>query len=42
MTTELNLTVFQLALREDGIAVITIDLPGESQNTLKEIGRAHV
>ena len=35
MTTELNLTVFQLALREDGIAVITIDLPGESQNTLK-------
>ena len=35
MTTELNLTVFQQALRDDGIAVITIDLPGESQNTLK-------
>ena len=35
MTTESNLTVFQLALREDGIAVVTIDLPGESQNTLK-------
>ncbi|HOB63327.1 MAG TPA: fatty acid oxidation complex subunit alpha FadJ [Candidatus Competibacteraceae bacterium] len=30
-----NLTVFQLALGEDGIAVVTIDLPGESQNTLK-------
>ncbi|MDQ5910099.1 MAG: 3-hydroxyacyl-CoA dehydrogenase / enoyl-CoA hydratase / 3-hydroxybutyryl-CoA epimerase, partial [Pseudomonadota bacterium] len=35
MTTELNLTVFQLTRREDNIAVITIDLPGESQNTLK-------
>ena len=35
MTTELKLTVFQLATREDGIAVVTIDLPGESQNTLK-------
>ncbi len=30
-----NLTVFQLVLGEDGIAVVTIDLPGESQNTLK-------
>ena len=35
MTTELKLTVFQLATHEDGIAVVTIDLPGESQNTLK-------
>ncbi len=35
MTTELNLTVFQLTTRADGIAVVTIDLPGESQNTLK-------
>ncbi len=35
MTTELKLTVFQLTRREDGIAVVTIDLPGESQNTLK-------
>jgi 3-hydroxyacyl-CoA dehydrogenase/enoyl-CoA hydratase/3-hydroxybutyryl-CoA epimerase len=35
MANELNLTVFQLARRDDGIAVITIDLPGESQNTLK-------
>ncbi len=35
MTTASNLTVFQPALREDGIAVVTIDLPGESQNTLK-------
>lgn len=35
MTTESNLTVFQLAIRDDGVAVVTIDLPGESQNTLK-------
>ena len=35
MTTETDLTVFRLALREDGIAVVTIDVPGESQNTLK-------
>ncbi len=35
MTTEPNLTVFQLAIRDDGVAVVTIDLPGESQNTLK-------
>lgn len=43
MTTELNLTVFQLARRDDGIAVVTIDLPGESQNTLKAefIGEAN-
>lgn len=31
----LNLTVFRLALGADGIAVVTIDLPGETQNTLK-------
>ncbi len=43
MTTESDFTVFQLALREDGIAVVTIDLPGESQNTLKAefIGEAN-
>ena len=43
MTTQLNLTVFQLAIRENGIAVVTIDLPGESQNTLKAefIGEAN-
>ncbi len=35
MTTELNLTVFQLARRDDGIAVVTIDVPGGNQNTLK-------
>lgn len=35
MATEPNLTVFQLTLRADGIAVATIDVPGESQNTLK-------
>ncbi|HHW75983.1 MAG TPA: fatty acid oxidation complex subunit alpha FadJ [Xanthomonadaceae bacterium] len=35
MTTEPNPTVFQLALREDGVAVVTIDLPGESQNIFK-------
>ncbi len=35
MTTELNLNVFRLALREDGIAVVTIDVPGETQNILK-------
>jgi 3-hydroxyacyl-CoA dehydrogenase/enoyl-CoA hydratase/3-hydroxybutyryl-CoA epimerase len=35
MKTEPNLTVFQLARREDGIAVVTINVPGESQNTLK-------
>ena len=35
MNTEPNLTVFQLARREDGIAVVTINVPGESQNTLK-------
>lgn len=35
MTTELNLTVFQLAQRDDGIAVVTIDVPGGNQNTLK-------
>ncbi len=35
MTTESNLTVFHLALREDGIAVVTIDVPGETQNILK-------
>lgn len=27
--------VFQLEIRDDGIAVITIDVPGEAQNTLK-------
>ncbi|HOW77126.1 MAG TPA: fatty acid oxidation complex subunit alpha FadJ [Candidatus Competibacteraceae bacterium] len=43
MTTELNLTVFQLTRRDDGIAVVTIDAPGESQNTLKAefVGEAH-
>lgn len=43
MTAELNLTVFQLTRRDDGVAVITIDLPGESQNTLKAefVGEAH-
>ncbi len=43
MTTKSDFTVFQLALREDGIAVVTIDLPGESQNTLKAefIGEAN-
>jgi 3-hydroxyacyl-CoA dehydrogenase/enoyl-CoA hydratase/3-hydroxybutyryl-CoA epimerase len=35
MATESNRTVFQLALRADGIAVVTIDVLGESQNTLK-------
>ncbi|MFO1424158.1 MAG: fatty acid oxidation complex subunit alpha FadJ [Candidatus Competibacteraceae bacterium] len=35
MTTQSNPTLFQLAMRADGIAVVTIDLPGESQNTLK-------
>ena len=35
MTTELNLTVFQLVQRDDGIAVVTIDVPGGNQNTLK-------
>ncbi len=35
MATEPNLTVFQLTMRADGIAVATIDVPGESQNTLK-------
>lgn len=35
MTNALNLTVFQLTQREDGIAVISIDVPGEAQNTLK-------
>ncbi len=43
MTTELHLKVFQLARRDEGVAVITIDLPGESQNTLKAefVGEAH-
>jgi 3-hydroxyacyl-CoA dehydrogenase/enoyl-CoA hydratase/3-hydroxybutyryl-CoA epimerase len=42
MSTESNPTVFQLTLREDGIAVVTIDAPGESQKTLKAefIGQA--
>ncbi|MDS4070747.1 MAG: fatty acid oxidation complex subunit alpha FadJ [Candidatus Competibacter sp.] len=35
MTTQSNPTAFQLAIRDDGIAMVTIDLPGESQNTLK-------
>ena len=35
MTDELNLTVFQVTLREDGIAVVTLDVPGETQNILK-------
>ena len=35
MNNTLNLTVFQLMQREDGIAVITIDVPGEAQNTLQ-------
>ena len=35
MTTEAKFTVFHPAVREDGVAVVTIDVPGESQNTLK-------
>jgi len=34
MTDKTN-QVFQLQIRDDGIAVITIDVPGEAQNTLK-------
>ncbi|MCC5855938.1 MAG: fatty acid oxidation complex subunit alpha FadJ [Idiomarina sp.] len=35
MTTEMKQGAFQLDVREDGIAVVTIDVPGESMNTLK-------
>ena len=43
MTTEAKFTVFHPAVREDGIAVVTIDVPGESQNTLKAefVSEAH-
>lgn len=43
MTIELNPTPFRLATCEDGIAVVTIDVPGDHQNTLKAefIGEAN-
>jgi 3-hydroxyacyl-CoA dehydrogenase/enoyl-CoA hydratase/3-hydroxybutyryl-CoA epimerase len=43
MTTQANFTVFHPTVREDGIAVVTINVPGESQNTLKAelVSEAH-
>ena len=43
MTIETQFTVFHPTVREDGIAVVTINVPGESQNTLKAefVSEAH-
>lgn len=43
MTNQLNLSIFQTTTRDDGIAVVQIAVPGETQNTLKAefVGEAH-
>jgi 3-hydroxyacyl-CoA dehydrogenase/enoyl-CoA hydratase/3-hydroxybutyryl-CoA epimerase len=36
MTIESNSSVFDLVLNDDNIAIVTIDVPGEKMNTLRD------
>lgn len=36
MTKESTSSVFDLTLNEDNIAIVTIDVPGEKMNTLRD------